>query len=65
MNTTAKLGEIFPIWRDAEQLIVSGELAMRQFSRYYKYTLAIELREIETQVLSYVNHAINQKERRP
>ena len=64
MNTNPYLSKNFPIWRDAEQLMVSVELAVRQFSRYNKYTLGTELSQMAMQVLSNTTHAINQKERR-
>lgn len=33
-----------PIWRDANQLLVAIELAVRGFARYHKYTVGVELR---------------------
>ena len=54
----------FPIWRDAEQLLVDIECAVRRFPRYHKYTLGSELRLLAARVLSCVTHAINHKEAR-
>ena len=33
-----------PIWRDANRLLLAIEQAVRQFTRYHKYTLGTELR---------------------
>ena len=64
MHTNSYLSRHFSIWRDAEQLMVQTEQAVRQFSRYHKYNLGQDLRKLAKQVLSYVTHAINQKARR-
>jgi len=64
MNTNPYLSKNFPIWRDAQHLMVAVEHGVRQFSRYHKYTLGTELRQMAMQVLSNTTHAINQKERR-
>lgn len=61
MNPNAYLSKNFAIWRDAEQLVIQTEQAVRQFSRYHKYTLGTELRQMAMQVLSNTTHAINQK----
>ncbi|TDO99938.1 hypothetical protein [Marinomonas balearica] len=51
------LNKNFPIWRDAEKLMLEVEQAVRHFPRYHKYTLGSELRQLATQ-------SINQKEMR-
>jgi hypothetical protein len=62
MHLNSYLNKNFPIWRDAEVLVIQVELAVRQFPRYHKYTLGTELRQLAMQVLSNVTHAINQKQ---
>jgi hypothetical protein len=62
MHLNSYLNKNFPIWRDAEALVIQVELAVRQFPRYHKYTLGTELRQLAMQVLSNVTHAINQKQ---
>ena len=52
----------FPIWRDAEQLCIEIEQAVRNFPRYHKYTIGSELRTLASGVLSAVTHAINNTE---
>lgn len=64
MHINAYLSKNFPIWRDAEQLVLCIEQAVRQFARYHKYTLGSELRQLASAVLSNVTHAINQPARR-
>lgn len=65
MHTNPYLSKHFSIWRDAEQLMVQTEQAVRQFSRCptlkSKHNLGQDLRKLAKQVLSYVTHAINQK----
>ena len=34
-----------PLWRDAQQLLLQVELAVRSFARWHKYTLGSELRQ--------------------
>ena len=51
MNTY--LSKQFPIFRDAEQLVIAIEQVVRTFSRYYKYTLGSELRVLASKVLNY------------
>ena len=58
------LSKQFPIFRDAEQLLIVIEQVVRTFSRYYKYTLGSELRILASKVLTNVTHAINQKSSR-
>ncbi|MCI5147797.1 MAG: four helix bundle protein [Candidatus Electrothrix sp. AR3] len=36
--------ERLPIWRDANRLLLELEQAVRQFSRYHKYTVGTDLR---------------------
>jgi hypothetical protein len=64
MHTHPYLSKRFSIWRDAEQLMVQTEQAVRQFSRYHKYNLGQDLRKLTRQVLNFVTHAINQKAHR-
>ena len=37
----------FPIWRDAEKLLIEVELAVRNFPRYHKYSLGTELGRVD------------------
>ena len=64
MHTNPYLSRHFSIWRDAEQLMVQTEQAVGQFSRYHRYNLGQDLRQLARQVLSYVTHGINQKAQR-
>lgn len=50
----------FPIYRDANQLIIDTELAVRQFPRYHKYTLGSEMRSSAYTILENISLAINQ-----
>ncbi|VAW39927.1 hypothetical protein MNBD_GAMMA01-856 [hydrothermal vent metagenome] len=34
----------FPVYRDANQLIIETKITVKQFSRYHKYTLGSEMR---------------------
>jgi hypothetical protein len=54
----------FPIWRDAETLVLEIEQAVRLFSRYHKYTLGQELRTEAYALLETITHAINQQNNR-
>ena len=65
MHTNPYLSKHFSIWRDAEQLMIQTEKAVRQFSRCPKLksksNLDQELRHLARQVLNSVTHGINQK----
>ncbi len=50
----------FPIYRDANQLIIDTELTVRQFPRYHKYTLGSEMRSSAYTILENISLAINQ-----
>ena len=52
----------FPIWRDAEKLLIEVELAVRNFPRYHKYSLGTELRQLAGKIIAGITHAINNKE---
>ena len=39
MNANNRL----PIWRDSSRLLIEIEQAVRQFSRYHKYTIGTDL----------------------
>ncbi|MCK4492528.1 MAG: four helix bundle protein [Methylococcales bacterium] len=54
----------FPIWRDAEALVLAIEQAVRLFARYHKYTLGQELRVAAYALLETITHAINQQKTR-
>jgi len=54
----------FPIWRDAETLVVAIEQAVRLFARYHKYTLGQELRKEAYALLEAITHAVNQQDAR-
>jgi len=50
----------FPIYRDASQLVIETEIAVKQFSRYHKYTLGSEMRVTAYNILEHISLAINQ-----
>jgi len=49
----------FPIYRDANQLVIETELTVKQFSRYHKYTLGSEMRTSAYKIIEYIALAIN------
>lgn len=48
-----------PIWRDANQLMVAIELAVRHFPRYHKYSLGTDLRRQAMTVCRLIVRAYN------
>ena len=46
-----------PIWRDANQLLVSVEEVVKGFARYHKYTIGTELRQQALKICILVNKA--------
>lgn len=49
-----------PLWRDAQQLLLQVELAVRSFARWHKYTLGSELRQQAMAVCRLVARAAQQ-----
>ncbi len=49
----------FPIYRDATQLVVAIEKAVKVFPRYHKYTLGSEMRKTAYDLLIAISYAIN------
>ncbi len=50
-----------PIWRDANQLLVAIELAVRGFARYHKYTVGGELRNTCLRVCQAVHRGYSRR----
>ena len=50
-----------PIWRDANRMLLAIEQAVRQFTRYYKYTLGTELRRQAMQMCRLIIRAADQR----
>ncbi len=48
----------FPIWRDAEDLVLAIEQAVRTAPRYHKYTLGTEMRQTAYRLLTAIGQAI-------
>lgn len=46
-----------PIWRDANRLLLETEKSVKQFPRYYKYTLGSEMRKSSFEVCRLVAKA--------
>ncbi|CAK0773633.1 Four helix bundle protein [Gammaproteobacteria bacterium] len=53
-----------PIWRDASQLLVMIEQAVRHFPRYHKYALGTEMRQQAMRVCRLIVRAYHDKENR-
>ncbi|WP_201245726.1 four helix bundle protein [Halochromatium salexigens] len=47
----------FPLWRDANRLLLAIEQAMRDFPRYHKYTLGTDLRRQAMAICQLVRRA--------
>ena len=55
-----------PLWRDANQLLLLVEQAVRHFPRYHKYTLGTDLRRQAMNVCRLIARAYHDREgRRP
>lgn len=52
----------FPIWRDANRLLLATEQAVRGFPRYHKYTLGADLRRQAMDVCRRVHRAFGASE---
>ena len=50
-----------PIWRDASQLLLETERAVRHFTRYHKYTLGTEMRQQAMKICQLVSRAWRDK----
>ncbi|KAA0226575.1 four helix bundle protein [candidate division KSB1 bacterium] len=57
--------EHLPIYKKAYDLTVYIETVVRSFSRYHKYTLGTELRNLSREVLRLIRAANNSEERAP
>mgnify|MGYP003964623867 FL=1 len=53
----------YPIWRDANRLLVEIERAVRGFPRYHKYPLGSELRRQAMTICRLISRAISDKQR--
>lgn len=47
----------FPIWRDANRLLLAIEQAVRRFPRYHKYTLGTDLRHQAMRLCRLIHRA--------
>ena len=54
-----------PIWRDATQLLLGVEQAVRHFPRYHQYTLGTEMRQQAMKICQLVNRAGADRARAP
>ncbi|MEN9503502.1 MAG: hypothetical protein RI964_2787 [Pseudomonadota bacterium] len=54
-----------PIWRDATQLLLAVEQAVRHFPRYHKYTLGTEMRQQAMKICQLVSRSWQDKARAP
>ena len=55
----------FPIYRDANQLVIETEITVKQFSRYHKYTLGSKMRTCAYKIIENISLAINQPKNMP
>lgn len=53
------MSQRFPIWRDAEQLVLEIERAVQAAPRYHKYTLGAEMRQAAYALLNAIGRAIH------
>lgn len=53
-----------PLWRDANQLLLLVEQAVRNFPRYHKYALGLELRQQSMKICRLIVRAYNDKAQR-
>lgn len=53
-----------PLWRDANQLLLAIEQAVRRFPRYHKYTVGTELRQQAMRICRLIVRAYNDKAQR-
>ncbi len=51
----------YPIWRDANRLLLEVEQAVKHFPRYHKYTLGTELRQQAMLICQLVARAWREK----
>ena len=51
----------YPIWRDANRLLLEVEQAVKHFPRYHKYTLGTELRQKAMLICQLVARAWREK----
>lgn len=56
------IGHDFPLWRDANRLLLEVEQAVRHFPRYHKYTLGSELRSQAMAIVRQIQRAWHDKE---
>ena len=58
MNANNRL----PIWRDSSRLLIEIEQAVRQFSRYHKYTIGTDMRRQSMYVIRMLVRALNARD---
>ncbi len=51
----------YPIWRDANRLLVAIEMAVRGFPRYHKYTIGDEMRRHAMRLCQTIHRAYSRK----
>jgi hypothetical protein len=61
LGNRMKLANNIPIWRDANQLLLLIECAVRHFPRYHKYTLGSEMRSQAMLICRLVSRAWHHK----
>jgi hypothetical protein len=54
----------FPIYRDANRLVIEIENCVKSFPRYHKYTLGSEMRDIAYKLFIAITYSINNKNTR-
>jgi len=50
-----------PIWQQANRLLLELELSVKQFSRYHKYTIGTELRQLALRLCKAIHRAFTRK----
>lgn len=54
----------YPIWRDAQQLLLAIEQAVRGFSRYHKYSVGAQLRASAMRLCQAIHRAMSRRSSR-
>jgi hypothetical protein len=50
-----------PIWQQANRLLLELEIIVKQFSRYHKYTIGTELRQVVLRLCKAIHRAFTRK----
>ena len=50
-----------PIWQQANRLLLELEIIVKQFSRYHKYTIGTELRQVVLRLCKAIHRAFTSK----